>query len=94
MKRPPIPIIINLIILSVGYLCCIYAVIDELSGGACSSEKLIAFLAWLSLTLYIIGTYIAIFKCQSRSIFLLGVLLLLGGFINCTWPYSLGVVKK
>lgn len=89
MKRPPVLIIINLIILSAGYLCCIFAVIDRLNSGACSSEKLIGFLAWLSLTLYMTGIYIAVIKHQYRSIFLLGLLLLLLGFINCSWPYSL-----
>ncbi len=89
MKRPPILIIINLIILAAGYLCCIFAVINKLNSGACISEKLIDFLSWLSLTLYIIGIYIAVIKHQYRSIFLLGLLLLLLGFINCSWPYSL-----
>jgi len=39
-----------------------------------------------------IGTCIAIFKRQSRSIFLFGVLLLLLGFISCSWPYGLSAL--
>lgn len=94
MKRPPILIIINLILLTAGYLYCAYLVIspainERLYGDVVDIVAL--FSALLFLTLCIIGIYVAVFKRHARSVLLLGAALslsiigLIPGIIFIIW---------
>lgn len=96
MKRPPILIIINLIILSYVYLYWLYqasgALFDEMLRGR---SVIIYFIPFIFVTLCMIGTYIAVLKRHARSILLLGVvlslslILLIPGMIFIIWSIYL-----
>jgi len=96
MKRPPILIIINLIILSYVYLYWLYqasgALFDEMLRGR---SVIIYFIPFIFVTLCMIGTYIAVLKRHVRSILLLGVvlslslILLIPGMIFIIWSIYL-----
>ncbi|MFA6102734.1 MAG: hypothetical protein WCV67_15140 [Victivallaceae bacterium] len=79
MKRPPILIIINLIILSLGYLGNVYHATGDIVSEV-RSEKIITLITLLVMTLFMIGTCTAVLTRHARSVLLLGVLLLLSGF--------------
>ena len=85
IKRPPVLIIINLILLTSGYLYCVYLSIAKMTGIIEILEAL------LFLTLCIIGIYIVVLKRHAISILLLGAILslyiisLLPGIIFIIW---------
>ena len=85
IKRPPLLIIINLIMLTSGYLYCVYLAIAKMTGVIEILEVL------LFLTLCIIGIYIVVLKRHAISILLLGAILslyiisLLPGIIFIIW---------
>ncbi len=85
VKRPPIIIIINLILLTAGYLYCVYLSVAEMIRVIEILEAL------LFLTLCITGIYIAVLKRHAISILLLGAILslylisLLPGIIFIIW---------
>ena len=79
IKRPPIPIIINLILLAAGYVYCSYALVkgiiktnNYLTGG-------IPLVPLVILTTCIIGIYNSILRHHVRSILFLGTVLWLIG---------------
>lgn len=92
MKRPPILIIINLLLLSAGYVYCSYLLIEGMIHHCVlRGINALLFIPLSFMTLCIIGAYIAVFKRQARSIALLGaalslsVILLIPGIIFLIW---------
>lgn len=85
MKRPPVLIIINLILLTNGYFYLGYLSIAKMN------VVMEIFQILLFLTLCIIGIYIVVLKCHAISILLLGAILslyiisLLPGIIFIIW---------
>ena len=79
MKRPPALIIINLIILSLGYFGNVYHVTGDIVSQV-RTEKIITMITLLVMTIFMIGTFTAVLTRHARSVLLLGVLLLLSGF--------------
>ena len=77
MKRPPILIIINLILLTVGCLYGSYSFMDA------AINLIQASVALLFLTLGIVATFIAVFKRHARSVLFLGIFILLFGMLSC-----------
>lgn len=90
MKRPPVLIIINLILLTSGYLYCSFSLIDVMINAIQASVIL------LFLTFCIVATFIAVFTHHARSILSLGLfLLLIGLFIFgglCSESYNLKMI--
>ena len=96
IRRPPILIIINLIILSYVYLYWFYqasgALFDEMLRGR---AVIIYFIPLIFVTLCMIGTYIVVIKRHARSILLLGVvlslslILLIPGMVFIIWSIYL-----
>ncbi|MEI8246255.1 MAG: hypothetical protein WCI51_10520 [Lentisphaerota bacterium] len=79
MKRPPALIIINLIILSLGYFGNVYHATGDIVSQV-RTEKIITMITLLVMTIFMIGTFTAVLTRHARSVLLLGVLLLLSGF--------------
>ncbi|MEI8246254.1 MAG: hypothetical protein WCI51_10515 [Lentisphaerota bacterium] len=89
MKKPPILIIINMLLLSAGYFFCVYPyferIIDEMRCGTSVRPYLIPLLFF---TFGIICIYIAVLKRQAKSILFWGTLLFLIGIFTCSDLFS------
>ena len=89
VKRPPIPIIINLLLLTAGYLYYTYPyiekTIEDRHCGAYASSYIIPLLFF---TFGITAIYVAVFKRHAKSILFFGTLLFLIGIFTCIDLFS------
>lgn len=84
--------IINLILLTSAYFYCSYSLVEKMIHDTRSGITVVILILLLFMTLGIIGIYFVVLKRHTRSIVLLGTILLLMGFFSTFRPGSLCLI--